>query len=80
MVQIKHRDLHIKTGKWVRRAARGKSVVITELGFPMASLITFCEGDPILSFYEHQILPKFDALPEISGDATAYISEDRDRS
>ena len=79
MDQIRIRDLHMNTGEWVRRAARGEGVVITERGRPVASLIPFDEGHVARSFRERHVLPEFDALPEISGDATAYVSEDRDR-
>ncbi len=79
MEQIKIRDLHIKTGEWVRRAARGEGVIITERGRPVASLIPFYEDSLGRSFRERRILPEFDALPEVSGDTTVYISEDRDR-
>ena len=67
------------TGEWVRRAARGEGVVITERGRPVASLIPFEEGHASRSFRERQVLPEFDALPEMSGDTTEYVSEDRDR-
>jgi prevent-host-death family protein len=80
MKQIRIRDLHIKTGEWVRKAARGEGVVITERGRPMASLIPFDEGSLSRSFRDRQTLPEFDALPDVSGDAAVYISEDRDRS
>ncbi|MDE0460046.1 MAG: type II toxin-antitoxin system prevent-host-death family antitoxin [Chromatiales bacterium] len=79
MTQIRIRDLHMNTGEWVRRAARGEGVVITERGRPVASLIPFEEGHAARSFRERHVLPEFDALPEISGDTTAYVSEDRDR-
>ena len=79
MERIKLRDLHIKTGEWVRRAARGEGIIITERGRPVASLIPFNEGNLGRSFRERQMLPEFDTLPEVSGDATTYISEDRDR-
>ena len=79
MEQIRIRDLHIKTGEWVRRAARGEGIVITERGRPVASLIPFNENNLSRPFRERQALPEFDALPEISGDAATYISEDRDR-
>ena len=79
MVQIGIRDLHMKTGEWVRRAARGEGVVITERGRPVASLIPFREGDAGRSFRERQVLPEFDALPVMSGDTGAYVSEDRER-
>ena len=79
MERIRIRDLHMNTGEWVRRAGRGEGVVITERGRPVASLIPFEEGHAVRSFRERRTLPEFDALPEASGDATAYVSEDRDR-
>jgi len=79
MEQIGIRDLHMKTGEWVRRAARGEGVVITERGRPVASLIPFHEGHAGRSFRERQVLPEFDALPIVSGDAAAYVSDDCDR-
>ena len=79
MQQIGIRDLHIKTGEWVRRAARGEGVVVTDRGRPVASLIPFREGDPGGSFRERRLLPEFEALPVVPGDTTAYVSEDRDR-
>ena len=69
----------MKTGEWVRRAARGEGVVITERGRPVASLIPFREGDAGRSIRERHVLPEFDALPVVDGDSTAYVSEDRDR-
>lgn len=80
MKRIRIRDLHIKTGEWVRKAARGEAIVITERGRPMASLIPFDEGSVNRSVRDRQILPEFDALPEVSGDAAVYISEERERS
>ena len=79
MEQIKIRDLHIKTAEWVRRASRGEGIIITERGRPVASLIPFCEDGLGISFRERQMLHEFDALPEVPGDASAYLSEDRDR-
>jgi len=73
------RDLHMKTGEWVRRAARGERVVIMEGDRPVASLIPFREGDAGRAFRERQVLPEFDALPLVPGDAATYVSEDRDR-
>ena len=79
MQQIRIRDLHIKTGEWVRRAARGEGVAITERGRPVASLIPFNENDLGCSFRDRRLLPEFEALPAVSGDATADVSADRDR-
>ena len=69
----------MNTSEWVRRAVRGEEVVITERGRPVASLIPFEEGRAAGSFRDRRILPEFDALPEVSGDTTAFVSEDRDR-
>ena len=69
----------MKTGEWVRRAARGEGVVITERGRPVASLIPFREGDAGRAFRERLMLPEFEALPVVSGDSTSIVSQDRDR-
>ena len=79
MAQIGIRDLHLKTGEWVRRAARGEGVVVTERGRPVASLIPFRDGTEGRSFADRVVLPEFDALPPIPGDSTADVSDDRDR-
>ena len=79
MDQIGIRDLHLKTGEWVRRAARGEGVVITERGRPVASLIPFAPDTPGRLFRDRHVLPEFDALPSVPGDAAVYVSEDRDR-
>lgn len=78
-MRITIRDLHMKTGAWVRRAARGDSVVVTDRGRPAASLVPFCDSGPALPFSERPTLPEFDALPAVPGDAAAGISDDRDR-
>ena len=54
MKKIRISDLHIKTSEWVRKAARGKGVVTTERGRPMASLIPFAEGSLNRSFRDRQ--------------------------
>jgi prevent-host-death family protein len=69
----------MNTSEWVRRAARGEEVVITERGYPVATLIPVEKSRAAGSFRERHMFPEFDALPEISGDATAFVSEDRDR-
>lgn len=79
MVNIRIRDLHMKTGEWVRRAARGEGVVVTDRGRPVASLTPFRAGEPSRPFRERLTVPEFDALPAVPGDAVADVSEDRDR-
>ena len=51
----------MKTGEWVRRAARGEGLVITERGRPVASLIPYREGDAGRSFRDRPVLPEFEA-------------------
>ena len=79
MERIGIRDLHMKTGEWVRRSARGEGVVVTERGRPVASLVPFREGDAGRSFRDRILLPEFEALPAVPGDSTADVSDDRDR-
>ena len=54
-------------------------MVITDQGRPVATLIPLEEGHVTRSFRKRHALPEFDALPEVSGDASAYVSDDRDR-
>ena len=70
MEHIGIRDLHLKTGEWVRRAALGEGVVITDRVRP---------DDLSTPFSRRRTLPEFDALPVVPGDAARYVSEDRDR-
>ncbi len=79
MEHIGIRELHLKTGEWVRRAAQGTGVVVTERGRPVASLIPFRDGAVETLFSERRLLPEFEALPEIEGDSTIAVSDDRDR-
>ena len=79
MQRIWIREFHLKTGEWVRRAARGEGVVVTEPGPPVASVIPFREGVQGRPFRERIVLPEFDALPPVPGDSTADVSDDRDR-
>ena len=79
MKRIAIRELHLKTGEWVRRAALGEGVVITERGRPVASLLPVRPRDLSTPFGERCTLPEFDTLPPVSGDSGVYVSDDRDR-
>ena len=79
MKTISIRDLHIKTGEWIRRAACGERVVVTDRGRPIASLTSIKEGDFGTPYSERELLLEFEALPEVSGDSTRDLSEDRER-
>ena len=79
MEHIGIRDLHLKTGEWVRRAALGEGVVITDHGRPLASLIPVRPDDLSTPFSGRRTLPEFDALPVVPGESARHVSEDRDR-
>ncbi len=79
MKRIGIRELHLKTGEWVRSAALGEGVVITDRGRPLASLLPVRPGDLSTPFGQRRTLPEFDALPPVSGDSSVYVAEDRDR-
>ena len=79
MKRIGVRTLHLKTGEWVRRAALGEGMVVTDRGRPVASLVPVRPCDLSAPFGERYTLPEFDALPPVSGCSGAHVSEDRDR-
>lgn len=79
MRKITIRDLHIKTGEWVRKAASGDDVVITDRGRPVATLSALDERDLGTHFSQRRTLPEFEALPDIAGDSSTYVTEDRSR-
>ena len=77
--QIRIRDLHFKTGEWVRRAALGEVVVITDRGRPIASLVPVRSDDLSTPFSQRRTLPEFDTLPVVPGESARSVSGDRDR-
>lgn len=79
METINIRMLHMKTGEFIRKAARGKTIVVTDRGSPVAALTPYQREDNNNAFKRRETTPAFDALPEIEIDSTKYISEDRNR-
>ena len=79
MGKVSIRELHFRTGEWVRRASAEGPVVVTDRGRPVATLVPYeptLEGTP---FSARRLLPDFAALSGSPGDTTAIISEDRER-
>lgn len=74
------RDLHMRTGEWVRQAARDDRVIVTERERPTTALVASREGDAVRSFCDHVLLPEFDSLPAVADDSTVDVSDDRDRA
>jgi prevent-host-death family protein len=80
MQTVSIRELHLGTGNWVRRVARDGRVVVTDRGRPVATLSPFAPEDLGTAFGERTLAPGFEALVPTTGDSTAYVSEDRDRT
>lgn len=80
MVEISIRELHMKTGDWVRKAAHADGIVIMERGQPVAKIVPFVKDDQGITFANRILLPGFSDLPKIGHDSGNYISEDRERA
>lgn len=78
MVRINIRELHMETGRWVRRAASREPVVITSRGTPVAVLA------PIGTLVPGKALPnrwkQIKKMRRIPVDSGVYVSEMRGRS
>jgi len=78
MKKISIRELHLDTGRWVRRAADKERIVITDRGIPVATLSSF---DPSANFKSlPNRLRQIRKMPRIATDSSVYISEMRDRT
>jgi prevent-host-death family protein len=71
------RDLRIRTSELVRDAEQGEVIVIERRGEPVAELrrISKHRKQPPLP----DLTELWSRMPEVPGDSTQYISEDRDR-
>jgi antitoxin (DNA-binding transcriptional repressor) of toxin-antitoxin stability system len=80
MVQITIRDLHMKTGEWVRKAADAESIVVLDRRRPVAKLVPFTLEDKGIQFGDRPLVKGFSKLPKLPHDSTVFLSEDRDRA
>ena len=79
MKEISIRDLHQRTGVWVRRAADEGRIVVKDRGRPVATLVPYADDETGgVPFAKRKLVPGFAALPRIEGDCTEDISRDRD--
>ena len=77
MTTITIRELHMKTGQWVRAAARGKrGLLVLDRGRPAARLLP-PEDSAGVDFSERKLVRGFDRLPELSVDSARLLEEDR---
>jgi len=77
MVTISIRELHMNTGRWIRRAAGGEPVVVTERGRHVAELRALDaapRGRPLPN-REARIRKR----TRISADSASYVSDMRTR-
>ena len=85
-IEIPIRELHARTGHFVRKAAADMRVIITDNGKPVAQLQPLsapaAEGTGRPTWKKRVLLPGFAAVmnqPVGGTDSTTIISEDRDR-
>jgi prevent-host-death family protein len=69
-------DLHIRTSELVRDAAGGEVIVIERRGEPVAELRPISKKKKVELPRMTELWAK---LPQLSGDSTDIVSEDRDR-
>jgi antitoxin (DNA-binding transcriptional repressor) of toxin-antitoxin stability system len=84
MKKISIRELHEKTGAWVRQVARYGEIDVTDRGVPVARLMPQVREAEVPYFLHRKLMPGFRDLQK-SGrlrrgtDSTRIISEDRER-
>ena len=85
MKTITIRELHARTGQWVRQAVRHGQIRVTDHGRTVARIVPDTEPAPIAYFARRKLSPAFQRLVN-SGklsrgtDSTFIISEERDRA
>lgn len=79
MKEISIRELHEKTGTWLRKARESGRIIVKDHGQPVATIVPFEERHRHTPFAERRLVPGFAAIAPIAGDCTQGISEDRDR-
>ena len=84
MKVISIRELHERTGKWVRQVGHFGEIQVTDRGHPVATLVSHVSEPAVPYFARRQTTPAFRKLMtsgKLRGglDSTRTISEDRDR-
>lgn len=82
MKTISIRELHEKTGEWVRLAEAHEQIIITERGRPVAALAPFRTVAKANRFRGRKLLPAYKKLSgKLSGgtDSGTILSEERSR-
>jgi antitoxin (DNA-binding transcriptional repressor) of toxin-antitoxin stability system len=79
MVAITSRDLHMKTGACVRKAALHDGIVVMDRKLPVARIIPYKEAEAGCSFADRELVKEFGGMHRLKVDSSHLISEDRDR-
>ena len=83
MKTISIRELHERTGAWVRKAVELGAIIVTERGKPLVRLEAVVDVRPANPFRERRLRPGYARLRGKLGrgtDSTIIVSEDRDRA
>jgi antitoxin (DNA-binding transcriptional repressor) of toxin-antitoxin stability system len=83
MKTISIRELHARTGAWVRKAVELGAITVTERGKPVVRLEAVATARPANPFRSRRLRPGYARLRGGLGkgtDSTTIVSEDRDRS
>jgi len=82
MKTITIRELHAKTGDWVRRAAKHGEILVTDRGQPVAKIVPEQTPPKQPYFANRKLLPEFEAFEKRSVGrrftVDRAISEDRE--
>jgi prevent-host-death family protein len=83
MKTITIRQLHEKTGEWVRKAERHGQIIVTDRGQPIAKIVPQPKEAEVPYFARRKMSPEFKKLwdsGKLQGgtDLTIAISEDRE--
>ena len=82
MKEISIRELHRKTGTWVRSARRYGTILVRDRNVPVATLTPVTEAPAVNRFEGWRPLKKFASAINRSVGGTPladFVSEDRDR-
>jgi antitoxin (DNA-binding transcriptional repressor) of toxin-antitoxin stability system len=83
MKSISLRELHERTGAWVRKAAELGAIIVTERGKPLVRLEAISDAKPANPFRVRRLRPGYARLRgklSRGTDSTAIVSEDRERA
>jgi antitoxin (DNA-binding transcriptional repressor) of toxin-antitoxin stability system len=77
MATITIRELHLNTGRWVRKAAAGEAVVVTDRGRQVATLRAIDASPPGRPLPDREA--RIRRRSRIRVDSARYVSEMRNR-